>query len=74
MTEQENKDKMAKLCAWVYQNETEKTYSVGITIYNTLEIEAQTKEEAEEFVRNLGAICLLEDADFNISRIEELTK
>lgn len=74
MTEQENKDKMAKLCAWAYPNETEKTYSVGITIYNTLEIGAHTKEEAEEFVRNLGGMSLLADADFNISRIEELTK
>ena len=80
------KDTMAQLLALLEQDKPEKTYSVGMTIYNTLEIEARTKEEAEEVVRNmidgyiesyqdLCPLSLLEDADFNISRIdEELTK
>lgn len=46
------------------------TFSVGITIHNTLEIEAQTKEEAEEILRSLGPICFLEDAECEITRID----
>ena len=50
-------------------------YQVGVTIYNSFEVEADSEEEAEIQVRTLSIESTLRDSDFNISyvdRVEEL--
>tara|TARA_R110001632_G_scaffold158790_1_gene276949 strand:+ start:1467 stop:1658 length:192 start_codon:yes stop_codon:yes gene_type:complete len=48
-------------------------YYVGLTIYNTFEIEADNEHEAEEKVRDLSVYATLDEADYNITYVEELT-
>ena len=47
-------------------------YYVGITIHNTFEIEADSEYEAEEKVRDLSVYATLDEADYNITYVEEL--
>ena len=47
-------------------------YYVGLTIHNTFEVEAESEEEAEEKVRDLSLESTLDDADYNITYVEEL--
>jgi len=46
-------------------------YYVGLTIYNTFEVEADSKEEAEQIVRELSVHDTLDEADYNITYVEE---
>ena len=48
-----------------------KNYAVGIKIYNTFYIEAESKEEAEQKVRELSIESTLRDCDFNIEYADE---
>ena len=47
-------------------------YYVGLTIYNTFEIEADSEYEAEEKVRDLSLEDTLDDADYNITYVEKI--
>ena len=47
-------------------------YYVGLTIYNTFEVEADNEGEAEEKVRDLSLEDTLRDSDYNITYVEEL--
>jgi uncharacterized lipoprotein YehR (DUF1307 family) len=47
-------------------------YHVSITIYNSFEVEADNKEQAEEIVRELSVYDTLDGADYNINYVEEL--
>ena len=47
-------------------------YQVGVTIYNSFEVEADSEEEAEIQVRTLSIESTLRDSDFNISYVEKL--
>mgnify|MGYP000090529803 CR=1 FL=1 len=47
-------------------------YDVSITIYNSFEVEADSKEQAEEIVRELSVHDTLDCADYNINYVEEL--
>ena len=47
-------------------------YLIGITIYNCFEIEADSEEEAEEKARELDVYQTLDDADYNITYVEEV--
>tara|TARA_B100000530_G_scaffold115222_2_gene71844 strand:- start:2457 stop:2612 length:156 start_codon:yes stop_codon:yes gene_type:complete len=47
-------------------------YRVGITIYNSFEIEANSAEEAENKFRELSEKEIVTDADVNIEYTEEL--
>jgi DNA-dependent RNA polymerase auxiliary subunit epsilon len=47
-------------------------YQVGITIYNSFEIEANSEEEAEEQVRELDVYKTLDDADYNITYVDKI--
>ena len=49
-------------------------YYVGLTIYNTFEIEAHSEHEAEEKVRDLSLEDTLGDADYNITYVEGLSE
>ncbi len=46
------------------------TYHVGVTIFNTFCIEADTQEEAEFFVHNMDNNALLNQSDFNITFVD----
>ena len=48
-----------------------KNYAVGIKIYNTFYVEAESKEEAEEKVRELSIESTLRDSDYNITYVDE---
>ena len=48
-------------------------YYVGLTIHNTFEVEAESEYEAEEKVRELSVYATLDEADYNITYVEELT-
>lgn len=48
------------------------TYYVGLTIHNMFEIEADSDDEAEEKVRALSVYATLDEADYNITYVEEL--
>jgi hypothetical protein len=54
------------------KNEQMKTYSVGITIYNTFCVEAETPDDAMEKVWGMDTPDLMDDADFNTTYAEEL--
>lgn len=47
-------------------------YYVGLTIYNTFEVEADSEEQAEEKVRDLSVHETLDEADYNITYVEEI--
>lgn len=47
-------------------------YYVGLTIYNTFEVEADNEEQAEQIVRDLSVYATLDEADYNITYVEEL--
>ena len=47
-------------------------YQVGIKIYNSFEVEANSKEEAEEKVRELDVYQTLGDCDYNITYVDEV--
>lgn len=48
-------------------------YYVGLTIYNTFEVEANNEEQAQEKVLGLSIHETLDDADYNITYVEEKT-
>ena len=48
-----------------------KNYAVGIKIYNVFYIGAESKEEAEQKVRELDPYQTLNDCDFNIEYADE---
>ena len=48
-----------------------KNYAVGIKVYNTFYVEAESEEEAEEKVRELSIESTLRDSDFNITYVDE---
>ena len=47
-------------------------YKVGIIIYNTFSVEAETEEEAEEQVREMDVYKTIEDAEFNIAYVDPI--
>lgn len=49
-------------------------YYVGLTIHNVFEVEAYSQFEAEEKVRDLSIEDTLDDADYNITYVEELNE
>ena len=49
-----------------------KRYYVGIQIYNTFYIEADSKEDAENQVQELDCYATLDGCDLNISSIDEI--
>ena len=50
-----------------------KKYYVGIQIYNTFYIEADSKEAAESQVREFDCYKTLDGCDLNIASIDEIT-
>ncbi len=46
-------------------------YYVGLTIHNVFEVEAASEDEAEEKVRDLSIEDTLDDADYNITYVDE---
>ncbi len=48
-----------------------KNYAVGIKVYNTFYVEAESEEEAEQKVRELSIESTLRDCDFNIEYVDE---
>ena len=49
-------------------------YQIGITIYNTFEVEADSKEEAEYKVREYTDDRILGDSDFNVTYTDEINE
>lgn len=49
-----------------------KKYQVGVKIYNSFEVEADSEEEAEEKVRELDVYKTLADSDYNITYVDEI--
>jgi len=49
-------------------------YYVGLTIHNVFEVEADSIEDAEEKVRDLSLEDTLDDADYNITYVEEIER
>tara|TARA_B100000073_G_scaffold333916_1_gene325879 strand:- start:332 stop:568 length:237 start_codon:yes stop_codon:yes gene_type:complete len=47
-------------------------YQVGIKIYNSFEVEADSEEEAEQKVRELDVYETLDDCDFNITYVDQI--
>ena len=47
-------------------------YQVGIKIYNSFEVEADSEEEAEQRVRELDVYETLDDCDFNITYVDQI--
>lgn len=47
-------------------------YRVGLTIYNTFEMEASSEQDAEEKVRNLSLEDTLNCAEYDIAYVDEL--
>ena len=47
-------------------------YQIGVTIYNTFEVEADSKEEAQNKVRDYCNDTILTGCDFNISYADAL--
>ena len=48
-------------------------YQVGIKIFNSFEVEANSEEEAEEKVRELDVYKTLMDCDYNITYVDKIT-
>ena len=51
-----------------------KKYYIGVSILNVYEVEAKNEEQAEEIVRNYSNKELLDDSDFNVNYIDEITE
>jgi len=49
-----------------------KEYYVGITIYNSYCVTAESEEDAEDIVRNMDDDKLLDNSDFNINYVDEV--
>jgi hypothetical protein len=49
-----------------------KAYQVGVKIFNSFEVEADSEEEAEEKVRELDVYKTLMDCDYNITYVDEI--
>ena len=49
-------------------------YYVGLTIHNVFEVEADSEFEAEEKVRHLSIEDTIDDADYNITYVEEIER
>jgi hypothetical protein len=47
-------------------------YQVGVKIFNSFEVEADSEEEAEEKVRELDVHKTLMDCDFNVCYVDEI--
>ncbi len=47
-------------------------YQVGIKIYNSFIVEADSEEEAEEIVRELSIESTLRDSDYNITYVDKV--
>ena len=47
-------------------------YQVGVKIFNSFEVEADSEEEAEQKVRELDVYKTLMDCDFNITYVDEI--
>lgn len=52
-------------------DEPKKQFSVGVSMYNCFTVEAETKEQAEDIVREKDLYALCEEMDFNITYVEE---
>jgi len=48
-------------------------YYVGLTLYNTFEVEADSESEAEQIVRDLSVHATLDEADYNITYVDEIS-
>ena len=48
------------------------TYYVGLTIHNRFHIEADCEDEAEEKVRGLSVYATLDEAEYNVTYVEEI--
>jgi len=49
-------------------------YLVGVTVHNTFEVEASSIEQAEQQILELNSCDILNDADFNVTYVDKLTK
>jgi|TARA_R110001583_G_C5499371_1_gene395588 hypothetical protein len=49
-------------------------YQVGIKIYNSFDVEADSEEQAEEIVRDFDVYKTLEDADYNITYTDKINE
>jgi hypothetical protein len=47
-------------------------YQVGVKIFNSFEVEADSEEEAEQKVRELDVYKTLMDCDFNITYVDQI--
>ena len=47
-------------------------YQVGVKIFNSFEVEADSEEEAEQKVRELDVYKTLMDCDFNITYVDKV--
>tara|TARA_B100000029_G_scaffold293293_1_gene286811 strand:+ start:2910 stop:3149 length:240 start_codon:yes stop_codon:yes gene_type:complete len=47
-------------------------YQVGVKIFNSFEVEADSEEEAEQKVRELDVYKTLMDCDYNITYVDEI--
>ena len=47
-------------------------YQVGVKIFNSFDVEADSEEEAEQKVRELDVYKTLMDCDFNICYVDEI--
>ena len=47
-------------------------YQVGVKIFNSFEVEADSEEEAEQKVRELDVYKTLMDCDYNITYVDEV--
>tara|TARA_R100000664_G_C2700498_1_gene101012 strand:+ start:487 stop:723 length:237 start_codon:yes stop_codon:yes gene_type:complete len=47
-------------------------YQVGVKIFNSFEVEADSEEEAEQKVRELDVYKTLMDCDFNITYVDQV--
>ena len=52
-------------------DEPKKQFSVGVSMHNCFTVEAETKEQAEDIVREKDLYALCDEMDFNINYIEE---
>jgi len=48
-----------------------KEYLVGVTMYNTFTVKADSEDEAKSIVREMGVEEVLVEVDFNISYVDE---
>jgi len=51
-----------------------KKYQVGVKIFNSFEVEADSEEDAEMQVREMDIYKTLMDCDFNICYVDEIRK